>query len=136
MNPFRVMRAAAPALLLTLVAPWAGALAADAKVTPLATQDLGGLAGKEGLVVLVEYPPGGSTARHRHGADVFVYVLEGSVEMRVEGKASVTLGPGQTFHEAPEDVHAVSRNASDKAPAKFLVFFVKDKDAPPLVPVP
>jgi quercetin dioxygenase-like cupin family protein len=135
-NPFRVMRTAAPALLLTLVAPWAGALAADAKVTPLATQDLGGLAGKEGLVVLVEYPPGGSTARHRHGADVFVYVLEGSVVMGVQGREPVTLGSGQTFHEAPGDVHAVSRNASDTAPAKFLAFFVKDKGAPVLVPVP
>jgi quercetin dioxygenase-like cupin family protein len=132
----RMMRPATLALLLTLAAPGAGVLAADAKVTPLAAQDLGGLAGKEGLVVLVEYPPGGSTVQHRHDADVFVYVLEGSVVMGVQGREPVTLGPGQTFHEAPGDVHTVSRNASDTASAKFLAFFVKDKGAPVLVPAP
>ena len=105
-------------------------------MTPLVGSDLGGIAGKEGLVALVEYPPGGSTIQHRHDADVFVYVLEGSVVMQVQGKAPVTLGPGQTFHEAPADVHTVSRNASDTAPAKFLVFFVMNKGAPPLVPTP
>lgn len=136
MNARRVMQVAAPAVMLTLAAPWADALAADAKVTPLVAHDLGGLAGKEGLMTLVEYPPGGSTVQHRHDADVFVYVLEGSVVMQVDNDAPVTLGPGQTFHEAPDDLHTVSRNASDTAPAKFLVFFVKNKGAPPLVPAP
>lgn len=136
MNASRMMRAAASVLLLALALPLADALAADAKVTPLVGRDLGGIVGKEGLMALVEYPPGGSTVRHRHDADVFVYVLEGSVVMQVEGGAPVTLGPGQTFHEAPDDVHTVSRNASDTAPAKFLVFFVKNKGAPPLVPAP
>jgi quercetin dioxygenase-like cupin family protein len=135
-NARQVMQVAASAVMLTLAASWADALAADAKVTPLVTHDLGGLAGKEGLMALVEYPPGGSTVQHRHDADVFVYVLEGSVVMQVQGKAPVTLGPGQTFHEAPDDVHAVSQNASDTAPAKFLVFFVKNKGAPVLVPAP
>jgi quercetin dioxygenase-like cupin family protein len=135
-NASRMMRAAASVLLLALALPLADALAADAKVTPLVGRDLGGIIGKEGLMALVEYPPGGSTVWHRHDADVFVYVLEGSVVMQVEGGAPVTLGPGQTFHEAPDDVHTVSRNASDTAPAKFLVFFVKNKDAPQLVPAP
>ena len=136
MNARRTLQVAAPAVMLTLVASWADALAADAKVTPLLAHELGGLAGKEGVMALVEYPPGGSSIQHRHDADVFVYVLEGSVVMQVQGDAPVTLGPGQTFHEAPDDVHAVSRNASDTAPAKFLVFFVKDKGAPVLVPAP
>jgi quercetin dioxygenase-like cupin family protein len=134
-NARRVARTA-PALLLALAAPWAAALAQDAKVTPLLGRDLGGIAGKEGVLFLVEYPPGGSTVQHRHDADVFVYVLEGSVVMGVQGQAPVTLGLGQTFHEGPGDVHAVSRNASDTAPAKFLAFFVKGKGAPVLVPVP
>ena len=136
MNAHRMTWPAAPALLLALALPWTGALAADATVTPLVGRDLGGIAGKEGLMALVEYPPGGSTIQHRHDADVFVYVLEGSVVMQVKGAAPVTLGPGQTFHEAPDDVHAVSRNASDTAPAKFLVFFVKTKGGPVLVPAP
>ena len=54
--------------------------------------------------------------------------------MQVRGEAPITLVPGQTFYEGPDDVHVVSRNASHTAPAKFLVFFVKDKGAPILVP--
>ena len=87
-------------------------------------------------MLIVEYAPGGSSAKHRHNAHTFVYVLEGSIVMQVEGGATVTLGPGQTFYESPDDVHAVSKNASDSRPAKFVVFFVKDKGAPPVVPVP
>src|SRR3977135_3777244 len=106
----------------------AGTLAAqDAKVTPLITKDLTGIAGKEGTMVTVEYPPGGSSTEHRHNGHTFVYVLEGSVVMQVKGGSPVTLGPGQTFYESPEDIHTVSKNASATKPAKFLVFFVKEK---------
>jgi quercetin dioxygenase-like cupin family protein len=112
----------------------AGMQADDAKVTPLMTKDLTGIAGKEASVVTVEYPPGASSLEHRHNAHTFVYVLEGSVVMQVKGGKEVTLGPGQTFYESPEDIHTVSKNASNTKPAKFLVFFVKDKGAPPTVP--
>jgi quercetin dioxygenase-like cupin family protein len=105
-----------------------------AKVVPLLAKDLSGIDGKEGLMLTVEYAPGASSTRHRHNAHTFVYVLEGSVVMQVDGGAPVTLGPGQTFYESPSDIHAVSKNASDSKPAKFVVFFVKDKGAPPVVP--
>jgi quercetin dioxygenase-like cupin family protein len=105
-----------------------------AKVTPIIAKDLTGIAGKEGTMVTVEYAPGGTSPIHRHNAHVFVYVLEGSVVMQVQGGQPVTLEPGQTFYEAPSDIHSVSKNASDTKPAKFLVFFVKDKGAPPTVP--
>jgi len=118
-------------MLCLLAAP---AMAEDAKVTPLMTQDLAGLSGKEGTVLTVEYAPGGSTAKHRHNAHTFVYVLEGSIVMQVEGGKAVTLGPGQTFYESPDDIHSVSKNASNSQPAKFLVFVVKEKGAPPVVP--
>jgi quercetin dioxygenase-like cupin family protein len=113
----------------------AGATAADvATVTPLITKDLTGIRGKEATMVTVEYAPGGSSAEHRHNAHTFVYVLEGSVTMQVKGGKEVTLGPGQTFYESPEDVHTVSKNASGTKPAKFLVFFVKEKGAPATAP--
>ena len=113
----------------------AGATAADvATVTPLMTKDLIGIPGKEATMVTVEYEPGGSSAEHRHNAHTFVYVLEGSVTMQVKGGKEVTLGPGQTFYESPEDVHTVSKNASGTKPAKFLVFFVKEKGAPATAP--
>jgi quercetin dioxygenase-like cupin family protein len=111
------------------------AVAEEAKVTPLMGRDLAGFTGKEGVMLTVEYAPGASSSKHRHNAHTFVYVLEGSVVMQVEGGEAVTLGPGQTFYESPDDIHSVSKNASDSHPAKFLVFFVKDKGAPPVVPV-
>src|SRR5262244_3680509 len=120
--------------MVAIAAVAATAVAQEAKVTPLMTQDLAGIAGKEGTMVMVEYAPGGSDREHRHDAFVFVYVLEGSVVMQVKGGQEVTLGLGQTFYESPEDVHLVSRNASTTKPAKFLVFFVKQKGAPVTVP--
>jgi len=106
----------------------------DAKVTPLFSKDLPDFPGKEGLMITVEYPPGASDPVHRHNADAFVYVLEGSIVMQVMGGKEVTLTPGQTFYEGPTDVHVVGRNASQTKPAKFVVFLVKDKGAPVLVP--
>jgi quercetin dioxygenase-like cupin family protein len=107
----------------------------DAKVTPLFTKDLVDLPGKEGMMITVEYPPGASDPIHRHNAHAFVYVLEGSIVMQVRGGKEVTLTPGQTFYEGPSDVHVVGRNASQTQPAKFVVFLVKEKGAPVLVPV-
>jgi quercetin dioxygenase-like cupin family protein len=105
------------------------------KVVPLTTRDLSGLAGKEATMLTVEYPPGGSTPPHRHDAHVFVYVLEGSVVMQVDGRDPVTLKPGQTFYEGPQDVHRTSANASATEAAKFLVFIVKDKGKAATQPV-
>jgi len=110
-------------------------MAQEAKVTPVLSKDLPDLPGKEGRMVIVDYPPGGSSAVHRHNADVFVYVMEGSVVMQVKGGKQMTLTAGQSFYEAPGDIHLVSKNASTTAPAKFVVFFVKDKDAPLSTPV-
>ena len=109
--------------------------AKDAKVTPLFSKDLTDFPGKEGLMITVEYPPGGSDPIHRHNAHAFVYVLEGSIVMQVRGGKEVTLTPGQTFYEGPSDVHVVGRKANQTKPAKFVVFLVKDKGAPVLVPV-
>ena len=107
----------------------------EAKVTPLFSKDLTDLPGKEGLMVMVDYPPGSSDPIHRHNAHGFIYLLEGSIIMQVRGGKEVTLTPGQTFYEGPEDVHVIGRNASQTKPAKFVVFFVKNKNAPVLEPV-
>jgi quercetin dioxygenase-like cupin family protein len=106
----------------------------EAKVTQLMSQELKDCPGKEGLMITVDYPPGSSDSIHRHNAHAFVYVLEGSIVMQVRGGKETTLTPGQTFYEGPEDVHIVGRNASQTKPAKFVVFFVKNKGAPILVP--
>jgi quercetin dioxygenase-like cupin family protein len=110
------------------------AMAQEPKVKSLMSKDLAESPGREALVITVEHPPGGSNAIHRHNAHAFVYVLEGSVVMQVKGGQQVTLTPGQTFYEGPDDVHVVDRNASDTKPAKFLVVLIKDKGAPAVLP--
>jgi quercetin dioxygenase-like cupin family protein len=130
-----VREALAAALLIAALMfgpPQASAAAPTAaeSVTELMTRDLIGAAGKEVRMISVAYLPGGASLPHRHDAQVFVYVLEGSLIMQLRGSAAVTLGPGQTFYEGPDDIHQVSANASRTAPAKILVFMVKDKAKP------
>jgi quercetin dioxygenase-like cupin family protein len=114
----------------------AASQAPQASVTPLTSKDLPEFPGKEVLMITVEYPPGSVDPIHRHNAHSFIYVLEGSIIMQVKGGKEVTLTPGQTFYEGPYDVHVVGKNASGTKPAKFVVFFIKDKGAPVLVPAP
>ncbi len=122
-------------LILVLACLATGVLVGqEPKVTRVLSKDLTDIPGKEGLMLTVEYPPGGSDPIHRHNAHAFVYVLEGSVVMQVRGGKETILTPGQSFYERPDDVHVIGRNASQTKPAKFLVFLVKDKGAPVLVP--
>ena len=110
------------------------AMAQPPKVTSLMSKDLPEQPGKEVLMITVEHAPGGSSPSHRHTAHAMVYVLEGSVVMQLKGGREVTLTAGQTFYEGPNDVHVVDRNASSTNPAKFVVFLIKGKGAPALVP--
>jgi len=109
--------------------------AQQAEVAPLMSRDLNDIPGKEVVMITVTYPPGSSDPVHRHYAHAFVYVLEGSIVMQVKGGKEVTLTPGQTFYEGPDDIHVVGRNASKTQPAKFLVVMLKDKGSPIQVPV-
>jgi quercetin dioxygenase-like cupin family protein len=127
---------AAKLIALVLLGLMTGsAMAQEAKVAPLMSKALAENPGKEVLMITVEYPPGSVDPVHRHNAQAFVYVLEGSIVMQVKGGKEVTLTPGQTFYEGPDDIHVVGRNASATEPAKFLVVLIKDKGAPVLVPV-
>ena len=117
-----------------------GALTAQASeppqpvVKPIMQKDLADVPGRESLMLLVEYPPGSVEHVHRHDAHAFVYVLEGSIVMGVRGGKEVTLTPGQTFYEGPNDVHTVGRNASTTKPAKFVVVLVKKKGVDAVLP--
>lgn len=97
-------------------------------------KDLPDIAGKEALVISVVYPPGGSNPVHRHNAHSFIYVLEGSIVMQLRGGEPITLTPGQTFYEGPDDVHVVGRNASLTKPAEFIVVLIKNKGADVVLP--
>ncbi|MGM4910254.1 cupin domain-containing protein [Rhizobium sp. 768_B6_N1_8] len=133
------MNFALSALLVSASICLSGTLAVaaedTAKVTSLMSKDLPDYPGKEGLMISVDYGPGGSSPVHKHEADAFVYVLEGSIVMQVKGGKEVTLSPGETFYEGPSDIHLISRNASKTKPAKFIVVLVKKKGAPVVMPV-
>lgn len=116
--------------LLGVATPQAHAI--DAIVTPVLTRPLPEFPGKEVLIITVEYPPGAADPIHRHDAHGFIYVLEGTIVMQVKGGKETTLTAGQTFYEAPDDLHVVGRNASDTEPARFLVMLVKNSGAPVL----
>src|SRR5215468_8462749 len=116
-------------VLLCLVIPRV-LMAQQAVVTSLMSKDLPEQPGKEAVMIMVEYPPGGSDPVHRHNAHAFLYVLDGSVVMQLKGSKETTLTPGQTFYEGPDDVHVVGRNASTTKPAKFVVLLIKNKGAP------
>lgn len=127
---------AASALLgpLAHAAPQHAATPAEPIVTALMSKDLPDIPGKDALMLIVDYPPGAADPIHRHDAYGFVYVLEGSIIMQVKGGKEVTLTPGQTFYEGPDDIHTVGRNASQTEPAKFLVVLIKKQGAPALIP--
>jgi len=110
-------------------------LAGGAKVTPLMQQELDGLSNKDGMMIVVEYGPGMSSYKHRHDAYSFVYVLEGCVVMQVAGRDPVTLKVGETFYESPDDVHLISKNSSNTEIAKFVVFSLKEKGSPLVIPI-
>jgi quercetin dioxygenase-like cupin family protein len=118
----------------TLMAQKAVTPMAQETITELMSKDLAGFPGKEVLMYTVDFPPGFSSPVHRHNAQVSVYVLEGSVVMQVRGGKEVTLRPGQSFYEDPNDIHVVSRNASSTKSARFLVFLIHKKGAPLVIP--
>ena len=122
------------AFLITSTLITISPLMAQEAITPLMSHALAGVSGKEVLMYTVGFPPGFSSPVHRHNAQVSLYVLEGSVVMQVKGGKEITLRPGQSFYESPNDIHVVSRNASTTKPAKFLVFLIKKKGAPLVVP--
>jgi quercetin dioxygenase-like cupin family protein len=135
MQTFSISMALLTGSLLCVVNVPLHAQAPEPTVTKVTTKELPDIPGKEVLILTVDYAPGGADKAHRHNADAFVYVLEGSVVEQVKGGTPVTLTIGQTFYEGRDDIHVVGRNASRTKPAKLLAVLVKDKGAPPVVPV-
>jgi quercetin dioxygenase-like cupin family protein len=134
--PMSPLRFIGMALVLALGSlPISSVRAADsAAVTPLMLKELTDIPGKEMLMITVDYPPGAVDPVHRHDAHAFIYVLQGSIVMQVRGRKEVTLGPGQSFYEGPNDVHTVGRNASTTEPAKFIVVLLKRKGVDVVLP--
>ena len=110
---------------------------ASTKVSTVFSRELpkldgGHLAAK---IVEVTYGPGGASSPHSHPCPVIGYVLEGAVRIQVKGEPEAIYKAGESFYEAPNGVHQVSANASDREPAKLLAYFICDHDTPLSVPI-
>ncbi|HWE50327.1 MAG TPA: cupin domain-containing protein [Bryobacteraceae bacterium] len=118
----------------------AGALLAEALISEARAQtnpavfehDLPDVEMKNWAVTVreINYQPGGTSAPHRHPGITIVYVLEGEIRSKVGDGPEKTYGPGQMFMETPGQLHAVSRNASDSKPAKFIAILMAEKGKP------
>jgi len=120
-------------LAFSSVSGFGSANAQAGKPTTLMSKDLPDVAGREGMIETVDFAPGEVSQSHRHNADVFAYVLEGSIITQLKGASPQTVNAGGVFYESPTDIHTVTRNASDTQPAKLLVFYVKKKGAPEII---
>lgn len=109
--------------------------APHADVKELIAKPLADQPGKEAVMLEVSYPPGAQDMVHRHDAHALLYVLEGTIQMQLKGGPLVTLKAGETFYEGPKDIHVIGRNASDSAPARFVVVLFKRQGSPALTPV-
>ncbi|MBN47774.1 MAG: cupin [Methylophaga sp.] len=105
------------------------------EITDLMSHHLQAPFNEEIEMIKVRYAPGEKSEPHRHRAHTLVYMLEGTVEMQVEGGELVRLVAGDTFYESPEDIHLVSRNASEESDAAFLVIFIKSQGAKTVIPM-
>jgi quercetin dioxygenase-like cupin family protein len=123
-------------VMLGAAAPaWSQQPAPATKVTALMKQVLADLPGREVVMVTLDIPPGGGSPPHRHpGHHIFGYVLEGSYKLKLDQGAETILSKGQTFYEAPGQLHAVSANASQTEPAKVLAIIVAESGKPITVP--
>ena len=122
------------AIAASALAPQFAPAAPQPEVKEVMSKPFPDISGKEGLMLMVTYPPGSADEIHRHNAHAFVYVLEGAIVMQLRGAEPVTVKAGETFYEGPNDVHIVGRSASDDKPAKFVVFLVKNQGVPAVLP--
>lgn len=116
------------------IAP-ANAEEATIKRTELMNVTLGVADGIDGVMVISELPPNGVAPRHTHPADELSYVLEGAIELEIDGKAPVVYEAGQTYHIPPGVIHA-ARNPSDSVTTKILVFWTAEAGQPLTTPAP
>lgn len=102
------------------------------KRTPLQKHDLTAH-GREGVQVLAEFAPGAAAGKHTHPGEEMGYILEGTLQLDIQGKPPVTLNAGQTFFVPAGVVHD-GKNVG-KGPLKVLATYVVEKGKPVATPV-
>lgn len=102
---------------------------AEPVITGLMNMPLSDIAGKDSNVVLFEVGPSWEIANHFHPGHIFIYVLEGSIKVEVDGMEAQIVGAGEVAYEAP-DMNMVASNVSSTEGARFVVFTVGDIGEP------
>lgn len=134
----RVLLGSATGLLLPLPLPLllpeiaAAAQSAASTSKTVFQHDLPDVAmkGWAATVVEVSYGPGDSSRAHRHPGITLAYVLEGEIRSKVGDGPEKTYAAGEMFIETPNELHAVSGNASTTKPAKLLAVLLAEKGKP------
>ncbi len=137
MTRVRVIRWALAVALLgggTFLADIVPAQAPGITAKPLLRTSLSGDEGKETFLLAVEIAPGATTGRHKHPGDEYATVLQGTLELRVEGRDVRRVSAGEAYHNARDVIHE-TRNVGD-APARLAIVFVIEKGKPITEPVP
>jgi quercetin dioxygenase-like cupin family protein len=115
----------------------APAAATGVRQTELFKTTMNDVMGRVVTVRRTERDAGNGSPAHRHpGSHTIGYILEGSYEVKIDDGPVRKLGPGETFYEAPNALHAISRNASATQPVKYLVIQVSDPTKPATVNEP
>jgi quercetin dioxygenase-like cupin family protein len=107
----------------------------DLQVTPLLKQEIQGMENMEANIALFEVDPGFETERHIHPGHVFVYVLEGTIEVDAEGEDPIQVSAGEAAYELP-NLPMVGRNTSSTEGARFVVFQVGEAGKPLMIDQP
>ena len=133
-----MIRTLARAIAVVVVAGVAGGLVLEGQAAPAVKRSVvlkedTSVPDREGVMAMVELPPGSTEGRHTHFADVFAFVLEGTISLEVEGKPTATLKAGDVFHVPAGKIHQGSNNGS--VTAKLAVVFVAEKGKPLTTPV-
>jgi quercetin dioxygenase-like cupin family protein len=102
------------------------------KAKELLQKDLNAYTGGDFVLSVGEITiaPGARGSRHRHPGPTFVYVLEGAVEVKLEGVPAKVYRAGQTFYEDPHQLHISTNNVGKAEPARILVYHLSHKGEP------
>jgi quercetin dioxygenase-like cupin family protein len=123
-------------LILALALPGRTTSQEGFKANTLLQKDISSYAGGDLLLSVGEITlaPGATGTKHRHPGPTFVYVLEGAVEVELEGVPAKVYHAGETFYEDPHQLHISAKNVSTNAPARILAYHLSHKGEPLTTP--
>jgi quercetin dioxygenase-like cupin family protein len=129
---------AAALVIAAFAIPSGTAIAQDGSPPPKAkvlmkNEVVSGVSSKEAYILDIDWPAGCSTGRHIHSGDEYAEIVEGELQLNVEGQPPKVVKAGETYHNQAGVVHE-TKNVSGK-PARSIAVLVIDKGKPPSEPI-